>query len=184
MCFCVKKSSWQRLKKSINCLSNHRFFIKPCDISKYDVVFGNYPTTARYLQHGYNLTIGVRIGLTDDHPLGLSNDNPAFSISKKEGKAQQLEKWVKTGIVLRPFHANHAKRNDITLHMLFGVVKLMVLQDLVLTFLMKQQIMYSRMCPNKTSCRNSTGIKRKCLVMGKRFTRRTLQCICKQKRYT
>ena len=79
----MQKSSWQRLRKSANGISDHRFSSKPCDIFKYDVVFGNYSTTARYLQHRYNLTNGVRIGLTSDYPLRISNDDPSFSISEK-----------------------------------------------------------------------------------------------------
>ena len=111
----MQKSSWQRLRKSINGLSNRRFSIKPCDTSKYDVAFGNYLNTTRYLQHKQNLTNKVRTCLTDDDPLRLSNDNPSFSISEKMGIAQQLEKWLKTEIVLGPFDANYAKKNNITL---------------------------------------------------------------------
>ena len=69
ICFCTQKSLWQRLRKSINGLSNHRFSIKPYDFSKYDIVFCNYPTTTHYLQHRQNLTNGVGIGLTDDYPI-------------------------------------------------------------------------------------------------------------------
>ena len=70
-----------------------------------------------------NLTNGVRIGITDDYPSRPSNDNPSFSISKKIDIVQQLEKWLKTGIVFGPFDTNYAKRNNITLHMLLGVPK-------------------------------------------------------------
>ena len=123
MCFCIQKSLWQRLRKSISGLSNHRFSIKPCDISKYDLLFNNYSTIASYLQHRKILTNGLRIGLTDDYQLRLSNDNPSFSISKKISIAQQLEKWLKNRTVLGPFDANYAKRNDITLHMSLDVPK-------------------------------------------------------------
>ena len=83
MCFCIQKSIWHRLRKSINCLSKHKFSIKPYDIFKYDIIFDNYPNTTRYLQHRNNLINGARIGLTDDYPLRLSNNNPSFSISEK-----------------------------------------------------------------------------------------------------
>ena len=112
-----------RLRKSIKKLSNHKFGIKPYDISHYDKAFMNYPEKSRYLKHRYNLTNGIRIGLTDDYPTRLSNNNPSFSIAEKIGIAQQLEKWLKTGIVLGPYDLNYAKDNNITLHMLFGVPK-------------------------------------------------------------
>ena len=88
----MQQSSWQRLRKSINGLSNHEFSTKSCDISRYGTVLHNHPTTARYLQHRCNLTNGVRIGLTDDYPSRLSNDDPSFSISEKISIAQHLEK--------------------------------------------------------------------------------------------
>ena len=59
----------------------------------------------------------------DNYPPRLSNNNPSFSISEKIGIAQQLEKWLKTGIVLGPFDRDYANKNNITLHMLFGVPK-------------------------------------------------------------
>ena len=59
----------------------------------------------------------------DDYPPRLCNNNPSFSISEKIGIAQQLEKWLKTGIVLGPFDSDYANKNNITLHMLFGVPK-------------------------------------------------------------
>ena len=70
-----------------------------------------------------NLTNSVRISLTDDYPLRLSNNDPSFSISEKRGMAQQLEKWLETGIVLGPFDTYYAKENNFTLHMSFGVTK-------------------------------------------------------------
>ena len=66
---------------------------------------------------------GVRIGLMKDYPSRLSNNNPSFSTAEKVGIAKQLEKWLKTGIVLGPFDLDYAYRNKITLHMLFGVPK-------------------------------------------------------------
>ena len=73
ICFCIQKSTWHRLRKSINGLSNHRLSIKTHDISKHDVVFGKYPITARYLQHRKNFTNGGWICLTasihSDHPI-------------------------------------------------------------------------------------------------------------------
>ena len=44
-------------------------------------VFCNFPTTARYLQHRYNVTKEIRIGPTDASPSRLSAENPAFSVS-------------------------------------------------------------------------------------------------------
>ena len=37
--------------------------------------------------------------------------------------AQQLEQWLKTGIILGLFDVNYAKRKNITLHMSLGVPK-------------------------------------------------------------
>ena len=54
-------------------------------------VFGTYPNTAWYLEYRYDLTEGMRMGLTEDHPSRVSNNNPAFSISKKICIAQQVE---------------------------------------------------------------------------------------------
>ena len=66
---------------------------------------------------------GVKIGLTDNYPSRLSNNNPSFSTTEKIGIGKQLEKWLKTGIVLGPFNEDYAHNNNITLHMLFGVPK-------------------------------------------------------------
>ena len=54
------------------------------------------------------------------------------------GIVQQLEKWLKTEIVLVPFDIVHAKRNSFTLQMLFGVPKHAGSTGSFLTFLMKQ----------------------------------------------
>ena len=59
--------------------------------------------------------------LTNNYPSRLSKDSPSLSVSEKMCIAQQLEKWLKTGIVLSD--ENYSKRNDVTLQMLFGVPK-------------------------------------------------------------
>ena len=120
---CIQQSIWNQLRRSINGLSNHKFSIKKYNIQQYDTAFKNYPNKPRYLQHRNNLLNWVNIGLTEKYPPRLSNNNPSFSISEKIGIAQQLEKWLKTGIVLGPFDKNYAEKNNITLHMLFGVPK-------------------------------------------------------------
>ena len=109
---------WQRLRKSINNSSNHNFSIKQYNINQYDNALNNYPLKAPYLQHICNLTIGARIGLLDNYAPRLF-----FSVSEKMSIAQELRKWLKTGIVLGLFDENYAKRNNVTLHMLLGVPK-------------------------------------------------------------
>ena len=111
------------MRKSIHGLSNHNFSIKKYNIHQYDTAFRNYPNKTRYRDHRDNLIKGARIGLTENYPPRLSNNNPSFSVSEKIGIAQQLEKWLKTGIVLGPFDEDYAIQNNITIHMLFGVPK-------------------------------------------------------------
>ena len=69
------------------------------------------------------MTEGAKIGLQQQFPPRLSNNNPSFSTSEKIGIGQQLQKWLKTGIVLGPFDLKYAQKHNITLHMLFGVPK-------------------------------------------------------------
>ena len=58
-----------------------------------------------------------------EYPTRISNDNPKFSFNEKIGIGQQLQKWLKTGIVIGPFDESFAKDNDASLHMIFGVPK-------------------------------------------------------------
>ena len=75
------------------------------------------------MKHRKILTEGVRIGLDSPYPPRLANDNPAFTTTDKIGIGQQLQKWLKTGIVIGPFDKTYAKQNGVSLHMLFGVPK-------------------------------------------------------------
>ena len=61
--------------------------------------------------------------MNKNYPTRISNDNPSFSISEKIGIGTQLQKWLKTGVVIGPFTKTFAKENNASLHMLFGVPK-------------------------------------------------------------
>ena len=50
-------------------------------------------------------------------------DSTSVKIADKECTAQQLQKWLNTGIVIGPFDEKQAKKNNASLHMLFGIPK-------------------------------------------------------------
>ena len=131
----------------------------------------------------------MRIGLTVDHPLTASNNDPPFSISERINVAQQLKKWLKTGLVLGPFDANYAKRNNITSHMLFGFPKpdgstrrILNLSDETMFNHSINNLIDPNLCTveyaqTKQIVETVLALEKKCLVIGKRLKRWILQCI-------
>ena len=85
---------WLRLKKKLSTLSNHKIAIKSHDIHQYDVLFRDYPDKKEYENHRSTLSQGIKIGMMDNFPMRLSNDNPKFSTKEKIGIGQQLHKWL------------------------------------------------------------------------------------------
>ena len=112
-----------KMYKNISSLHNYTYSIKPYNINHYDEIFADFPIPQQYLHHRNILLKGAPIGLNQQFPPRLLNDNPKFSTKDKIGIGQQLEKWLKTGVVLGPFDKKYAKKNNVTLHMLFGVPK-------------------------------------------------------------
>ena len=110
-----------KLRKQIMKLSNFEYSTKPYNIKQYDRIFNSYPNKEKYLKHKEILTKGVKIGLSNDYPSRTTNDNPTFSNPEKIGIGVQLQKWLKTGVVMGPFDKSFAKKNNALLHMLFGV---------------------------------------------------------------
>ena len=53
----------------------------------------------------------------------MTNNNPTFSISDKIGIGEQLQKWLRTGVVIGPYDMKYAQRHNVTLNMLFGIPK-------------------------------------------------------------
>ena len=70
-----------------------------------------------YSSHRNILTNGVKIGLDKEFPHRVTNDNPRFSCSEKIGTHQQLQKWLRTGVVVEPFDFEYAKVHKATLNM-------------------------------------------------------------------
>ena len=66
---------------------------------------------------------GIQIGLRQDFPARLSNNNPSFTTKDLIGIGTQVLKWLRTGVVMGPIPTQFALKNNLTLNMLFGVPK-------------------------------------------------------------
>ena len=66
---------------------------------------------------------GTKIGLSSSFPNRLSNNNPKFNYQDLIGIGTQVLKWLKSGVIVGPISEEFAKRNNVSIHMLFGVPK-------------------------------------------------------------
>ena len=53
----------------------------------------------------------------------IHTTNPSFTHAEKIGTGQQMQKWLRTGVVLGLFTKQYAVDNNISVHMLFGIPK-------------------------------------------------------------
>ena len=111
------------MNQPINSLSSEKHQIKHYNISECDKLFRSFGDTAKYKRHRDLLTKGAKIGLDAAYPSRVCDNQPSFSIDEKIGIGQQLQKWLRTGVVVGPFDVDYAKHNDVTSRMLFGVPK-------------------------------------------------------------
>ena len=110
---CIQNFIWIKVRKNINSLSNFKYSIKQHDIHQCDRLFEDYPNELDHMNHKNVSSHGVKTCFYVSYLFRLANDNPSFTHLDKIGIGTQLQKWLRTRVVICPFSQSYVKENHV-----------------------------------------------------------------------